>query len=86
MKKLIEKILIPISMIGGYGLMGLLFCVVAIALAYILAELISITLIEPSPLIVLANIITVAAIIFLFTRKKVRAGFSEAWKQISRNI
>ena len=73
-------------MIGGYGIMGVLFCVAAIALAYLLAELIASTIIEPTPLIILADIATVAAIVFLFTRKKVRAGFSEVWKQISRNM
>ena len=86
MKKWIERILLPISLIGGYGFMALVYFVIILAVGYLLAELLSRTLIEPSALIVAADVLVVGLLIFLLTRKKVRLAFSEFWKQVLRNM
>lgn len=86
MKKWIERILLPIYLISGYGLMALVYLAVAWMIGYLLAELVFRTLMEPSVGIMVVDVVTVGLLVFLLTRKRVRTAFSELWKQITRNM
>lgn len=86
MRKWFERVVLPISMIGGYGLMAGICFLIALLFGYVLAELISRTIIEPSILVVAADIFVIGSLGFFLTREKVRTAFAEAWKQLMRNL
>jgi len=85
MKKWIDRILIAVGLIGGYGLMAAIVFLAVIGFGYLMIELAMRTLEEPSAGIILADFATVFLIFFVCTRQKVRAGFANFWKQVLQN-
>jgi hypothetical protein len=82
MKKWMDKILIPISLIGSYGLMALIYLILIMLMGYTCAYLIAETLADPGPVLVISDLLLLAVIVFFFTRKKVRNGLKELCNQI----
>lgn len=86
MKKCMERILLLVSLVGGFGLVAIFWCGLFLSLGYLSIQLVFKTLEDPSLLVVTADIMLFLLFLFILTRRKTRAGFKEFWNQLMRNI
>jgi len=72
--------------VAGYALIMAGFSAAVILLGYLIIQLAFLTMNQPSVLVLTADVVVLATLIFVLSRKKVRDGFKSFWKQILRNM
>jgi hypothetical protein len=85
MKNWFERIATSIALVGGYALMAAIYLVVLTLLGYGIIELVTRTIYEPSLLLYVADFLVSALSLFVITRRGLRIGLKELWRQLTRN-
>ena len=86
MKAWIERLLIFLGLIVGNAVVVIIFLLGFLLMGSIASFLSFQTIDHSSPLVVGADVAVILLIAFILTRRKIREGLRELWKQILRNM
>jgi|GEM_PF-3388167 len=86
MKKILEILLVPFTLVMGFGFALIVMYTLVILLVALLIQLTLRTIEDPTVWLFLADGLCLALIVFIVSRKSIRSSFSEFLKQILRNM